>query len=225
MYRKPIFTGQYVHWNSFSPMKRKINLVATLVHRVMFICSSSKLQTDLGKIRSILFANGYPNHIITFTFSKKIRQFKHLNMDPRNARFISIFYGWEIFQTNSKSKLLQPFSVATLLLKHVFFLQPGLFFRNQAGCNHHNNVIYHFVCHCVGRTSQRLQERIKQRVPRSIKNIHSSQDRFNFSRACKKNSTYQIIAQCLLDSIFWKTFLVAANYSTTELMEEEMGKG
>ena len=32
VYRKPIFTGQYLHWNSFSPMKQKINLVATMVY-------------------------------------------------------------------------------------------------------------------------------------------------------------------------------------------------
>ena len=52
----------------------------------------------------------------------------HLNMDPRNAQFISIFHGWEMFQPNLKSKFLQPFSVVTLQLKHVLFLQPGLFF-------------------------------------------------------------------------------------------------
>ena len=36
-----------------------------------------------------------------------------------------------------------------------------------------SNVIYQFLCYCdsryVGRTSQRLQERIKQHVPKSIR--------------------------------------------------------
>ena len=53
----------------------------------------------------------------------------HLNMDPRNAWVLSIFHGWKLFQPNLKSKLLQPFSIATLLLKHVLFLQPALFFQ------------------------------------------------------------------------------------------------
>ena len=61
--------------------------------------------------------------------------------------------------------------------------------------HHHNNVIYQFVCHCdswyVGHTSQRLQERIKQHVSRSIRKHHSSQDRSNLFHACKKNGTYQ----------------------------------
>ena len=40
--------------------------------------------------------------------------------------------------------------------------------------HHQNNVIYQFVCHCDsrydGRTSQRLEERIKQHIPKSIAN-------------------------------------------------------
>ena len=52
----------------------------------------------------------------------------HLNMDPRDSRFISIFYGWKMFEPNLKSKLLQLFSFAALLLKNVFLLQPGFFF-------------------------------------------------------------------------------------------------
>ena len=79
VYGKPTFASQYIHWYSFSLMKRKINLVATLVHRALFICSSSRFQTELDEIRSILVANGYPTHIITSTFSKKIRQFNQLS--------------------------------------------------------------------------------------------------------------------------------------------------
>ena len=60
VYRKPTFTGQYLRWNSFSPQKRKINLIGTLVHRAFMICSKNKLDQELGKIHSILLENGYP---------------------------------------------------------------------------------------------------------------------------------------------------------------------
>ena len=43
VYRKPTFTGQYISWNSFCPKQRKVNLVKTLVHRALTICSKSKL--------------------------------------------------------------------------------------------------------------------------------------------------------------------------------------
>ena len=38
IYRKPTFTGQYIRWNSFCPMKRKTNLISTLVHRALVTC-------------------------------------------------------------------------------------------------------------------------------------------------------------------------------------------
>ena len=58
--------------------------------------------------------------------------------------------------------------------------------------SHKSNVIYQFSCHCdsryVGRTSQRLQDRIKQHVPKSIRSGISSQKRILPSRDCKSSS-------------------------------------
>ena len=48
IYRKPSFTGQYIRWNSFYPMKRKTNLISTLVHRALVICLKSTLQNELS---------------------------------------------------------------------------------------------------------------------------------------------------------------------------------
>ena len=104
----------------------------------------------------------------------------------------------------------------------VFTIRPLLpATKKDALPGHHHNVIYKFVCHCdsryVERTSQRLQARIKQHVPRSTKNHHSCRDRINLFRACKINSTSQIIAHdsvIALDSIFWKTLPVLANIVT-----------
>ena len=67
-YRKPTFTGRYLRWNSFSPTKRKTNLIFTLVHRAFMICSERKLEPELNKILSMLTNNGYPEDVITSTF-------------------------------------------------------------------------------------------------------------------------------------------------------------
>ena len=52
-----------------------------------------------------------------------------------------------------------------------------------------SNVIYQFSCHCdsqyVGRTSQRLQDRIKQHVLKSIRSCSTSQKRLLPARRCK----------------------------------------
>ena len=55
-----------------------------------------------------------------------------------------------------------------------------------------SNVIYQFSCHCdswyVGRSSQRLQDRIKQHVPKSIRFCFSSQKRLLPARRCKSST-------------------------------------
>ena len=55
-----------------------------------------------------------------------------------------------------------------------------------------SNVIYQFSCHCdswyVGRTSQRLQDRIKQHVPKSIRSCSSFLKRLLPARQCKSST-------------------------------------
>ena len=36
IYRKPTFTGQFIRWNSFSPQKRKTNLILTQIKSNLF---------------------------------------------------------------------------------------------------------------------------------------------------------------------------------------------
>ena len=47
LYRKPSFTGQYLHFQSFCTRKRKINLIRTLYHRACMICSPEMLQIEI----------------------------------------------------------------------------------------------------------------------------------------------------------------------------------
>ena len=75
VYRKPTFTGQYINWNSFGPKQRKTNLIDTLTHRALKICSKSSLKHELDNIRSILVQNGYPEFLIDLRISKKFLLF------------------------------------------------------------------------------------------------------------------------------------------------------
>ena len=55
-----------------------------------------------------------------------------------------------------------------------------------------SNVIYQFSCHCdsryVGRTSQRLPDKIKQYVPKSIRSCYFSPKRLLPARRCKSST-------------------------------------
>jgi len=60
--------------------------------------------------------------------------------------------------------------------------------------HHQSNVIDQFVCHCdsryVGRTSQRLEERIKQHIPKSIANPSTPHIRQSLPRPVKATSPH-----------------------------------
>lgn len=76
LYRKPIFTGPYISWDSFSPEIVKKHLIKTLVHRALLIYSSTKLDFKLRSITEILLANGYSLHIIEKFIGDKTLAFK-----------------------------------------------------------------------------------------------------------------------------------------------------
>ena len=57
IYRKPIFTGHCLRWNSFGPQKRKTNSNLILTHRALAICSPERLPSELNKIKFILLTN------------------------------------------------------------------------------------------------------------------------------------------------------------------------
>ena len=61
VYWKPMYTGQYTHWNSFSPKPRQNSFIKTLVHRVLMICSKTKLGPELDRTKQLLIENGYPD--------------------------------------------------------------------------------------------------------------------------------------------------------------------
>ena len=71
IYREPTFTGQYNRW-TFSPKTRKISLIKTLVHRVLMICSKTKLGPDLDKIKQLLIENGYPADVLLSCINQKL---------------------------------------------------------------------------------------------------------------------------------------------------------
>ena len=79
-----------------------------------------------------------------------------------------------------------------------------------------SSVIYEFSCHCdsryVGRTSQRLQDRIKQHVPKWIRQRVATSQRSQPERSCKRQRT---MPEC--DSAIGQHLLqneqCAANYS------------
>ena len=78
VYRKPTFTGQYLRWESFSPLKRKISLISALVHQALMICIKRRLNGEIERIKKILLHNDYRKNVINAQIAKKIAQFSTL---------------------------------------------------------------------------------------------------------------------------------------------------
>ena len=71
VYRKSTLTGQYLCWESFTPVERKASLVSTLVHCALRICSKSKLKKGIDRLKEILLDNGYPEEFVLQQLSEK----------------------------------------------------------------------------------------------------------------------------------------------------------
>ena len=78
IYQKPIFTGQYLRWESFSPLKHKISLISTLVHQALMICTKHRLNGKTEQNKKTLLDNGYPINVINAQIAKKMVWFSTL---------------------------------------------------------------------------------------------------------------------------------------------------
>ena len=64
IYRKDTFTGQYIHFNSFTPWHYKVSWVRSLFFRCKSICSTDTLlKSQVRFISSLMAWNGFPLHV------------------------------------------------------------------------------------------------------------------------------------------------------------------
>ena len=213
--RKPTFTGQYICWNSFCPMKRKTNFISTLVHRALAICSKSTLQNELSNNRLILINNGYSEAVINTIITKKINQFhRPTQLGPKKGPVyfhlpwlgnVSMRYQMQIKPTVKCCY----FAVEPCIVYITRQLLP-VAKKNVLPAFYQSNIVYQFLCHCdsryVGRASQKLQQKIKQHVPKAILQEHISQNRSTLARSCKPirsfkgETSFSVIGQHLLQN-------------------------
>ena len=197
IYMKLTFTGQYLRWNSFNPQKRKTNLILMLTHRALALCCPEKLPSELDKITFILQTNGYPEHVIKSFMAKKMKQFQALPKFGPEKCPVYLRIPWlgsvsTRFENQVKSAVEQCFSTVEPRVVYSTNELLSATSKDVLPALQKSNVIYQFSWHrdsrCVGRTSQRLQDRIKQHVPKSIHSCSSSQKRLLPARRCKSSS-------------------------------------
>ena len=225
VYRKPTFIGKYIRWGTFGPKSRKINLIGTLVHRALIICSHSTLFHKLNSICSILSLNGYPDRVIDLGIQKKLRKFKLLPKESPQKCLVYLKLPW-ISNISLKFKEQCKNAISMLcgeVKPCVIFstkkMLPAI--RKDAEPTIQKSMdVHQYVCRCdcrcVGCTSQRLQGRIKQYVLKSIRS-KLQPERLSIKRHCKSASqlspaSYSAIGQHLLEKKTAQFTMMTSNF-------------
>ena len=197
VYRKPTFTGQYIHWNSFSPKSRKISLIKTLVHRAQMICSKTKLGSELDRVKQLLIENGCPDDVLISCIEEKLANFaaeKPCGPEkcPVYLKLPSVGNVSSKFDNHINKAITSCFYVVKPRAVYNTRVMLPSAKKDSVPTTQKSCVVYEFSCRCearyVGRTAQRLADRIKQHVPTSIRTKNTT-IREQPSRMCKNSNS------------------------------------
>ena len=179
VYRKPTFTGEYVPWGSFCPVRRKVNLVACLANRAIRICSQSKLKQELDNISKLFSKLGYPEPIIRNTIKQVVTKSTlpppSVESDKSIVRIRLPYIGpvSHRFDKQLTSTVQSTFPSVKVQVAFVTQVPFRGFTKDSSPTPEKNNTIYRFKCHCesdyVGKSTQRLHKRINQHVPKQLR--------------------------------------------------------
>ena len=180
IYRKPTFTGLYTRWDSYCATGQKIALLRSLTQRAKKISSPQHLGNEITKLKSIFSINVYPEPIVDRVMRHVLESGPGPPAPAAESRKLDKVYirlSWlGPTSTGFKNRIFRTTRAATTTCTPVCVFTTR---RMLSTCNKDvlpaaeiSNVIYLFNCACghgyVGRTSQRLEERIKQHVPVSL---------------------------------------------------------
>ena len=182
VFRKNTFTGSYVKWESFCTKRRKVNLVSTLTHRAILLCSSTKLDAELDNIRSILGDNGYPLNLVNSIIDSKLKSSSQTQLGPAKCP-VSLHLPFignpsHRFEKQISSAVSACFGAVTL--RTVFHSKPLLPTnrKDPLPTMKRSKIVYQYTCRCdqryVGRTGQRLETRVEQHL-RKVESVRENQ--------------------------------------------------
>ena len=210
IYRKATFTGQYINFRSHCTIKRKTNLIRTLCDRAMKLCSPENLTNELKSISKILQDNSYPEKLISRTINKHLARLKEQPESGPERCHIPIklqFLGKTSYELEKelKNSIRQCYYSAT---PRVIFLSKPILshcYKDPIPTLNQSKVVYRYQCCCdnsyVGQTSRRFIDRIKEHVPKCVKEfIKEPTQNFKESKTLENASKRSTIAQHLLEN-------------------------
>ena len=176
---------------------RKISPIKTLVHSALMICSKTKLGSELDKTKQLLVENGYPADVLLSCINQKLANFAAEKTFSPEKCPVYLKLTWI---GNVSSKLQNQINKA--ITSCFYAVKPRVVYstrvmlpyakKDSVPTTQESCVVYEFSYQCearyVGSTAQRLADRIKQRVPTSIRK-KTNTVREQPPRLCKNNNS------------------------------------
>ena len=161
------------------------------------ICSKTKLGSELDKIKEQLIEKGYPTDVLLSCINQKLANFAAENSFGPEKCPVYLKLPWignvsSKFQTQSNKAITSCFYAVKPCVVYNTRVMLPFAKKDSVPTTQKSCVIYEFSFRCearyVGRTTQRLADRIKQHVPMSIRK-KSSTVREQPPRMCKNISS------------------------------------
>lgn len=176
VYRKPTWSGQYLNFNSFSPIQHKRALVRCLSYRARQICTPDTLDSEMNILRDTLISNGYPVKFIECHIKPTIQKPQVTSVSKKPVYMELPYKGDNIMLllTRRLTQVIQrTFNAATLrfISRTRSLAFPPIKTRIPELSTSH--CIYQFTCSCgdtyIGRTDRCLRLRMRNTSPSTWK--------------------------------------------------------
>ena len=172
IYRKPTFSGLYTRWDSYCAPSQKFALIRSLTLCAKRICSPEHLADEISKLKTIFTRNGYPLPIIESVIDRTLHPgpaVLTVGLKPVCTRLPWLGAKWLPFSRSIERATKRPVPCCKAICCFGSRKILNTCNKDVLPAEHMSNIVYSFNCVCghgyVGRTSQRLSERVKQHVP------------------------------------------------------------
>ena len=155
VYRKPTFSGVYMHFESFLPTIYKFGMIYTLVYRCFKICSDwTKFHEELNFLKQIFLKNGYPpsftdNYFKTFD-QLFIKSHERSTVEKKTLILSLTYLGNISLQTRTKLKKSFKGIINCCKLQIVFKSHRKLAsvfrFKDRLSDDLVSGVVYKYIC-------------------------------------------------------------------------------
>ena len=172
VYHKPTSSGQYLHFESSSPIEHKRALVKTLFHRARRICTSDTIDQTEENIKKDLASNSYPAEFIAY--HSRVRPKAPATYDvARKPVYITLPFKGDTINMMIRKRLnatiQRTYPAARLRLLNRSRKIGPLNTKIKKSIFAESKCIYRFECTCgckyIGRTDRKLENRVKEHVP------------------------------------------------------------